>query len=157
MRVFPPWMGSSFKIKKMQSTYPLVIIKGKYSTECSCFVHGIPLGLQCCFRALFVLFLAPGRTKTRVVLDWHCQPLWFCLFQSADMSPAGSTSSLPISPLPEEPAFFKVHLLTVLIGAVFEFCVIVLSGIPWSAPFSLNYCGISRCSYICTVQFSRSA
>ncbi|KAK2519948.1 hypothetical protein Q9233_011736 [Columba guinea] len=35
-------------------------------------------------------------------------PVCFSLFQSTDMSPASSTASLPVSPLPEEPAFFKV-------------------------------------------------
>lgn len=34
----------------------------------------------------------------------------FLAFQSADMSPASSTTSLPVSPLTEEPVPFKVKI-----------------------------------------------
>lgn len=45
------------------------------------------------------------------------------------MSPASSTTSLPVSPLPEEQLFFKVQLLNFIINIIYEFWLIMLSGV----------------------------
>lgn len=48
------------------------------------------------------------------------------------MSPASSTTSLPVSPLPEEPVFFKVQLIIDLgLSCYLLYCEVLLLLLPF--------------------------